>query len=150
MFFQLFNSHIFTLRPYNERDAMHMLTFLNDRASISLRASVLRTLYHFSGGYPALIRTMFETYEMQPPTSPDLLTYFSTQADVQSVLRRLLNHLHRHEQYVLYRLAHRQELQAEDAPALDLLKKRGVLQTDAKPFSLILTQYLRNYSTPPM
>ena len=149
MFFQLFQNRIFTLRPYNERDAMHMLAFLNARASISLRTSILRTLYHFSGGYPALIRTLFEIYETQPPANPDLLSYFSNQADVQNVLRRLLNHLHRHEQYVLYRLAHRQELQAEDAPALDLLKKRGVVQDDAKPFSLILTQYLRDHASPP-
>jgi hypothetical protein len=149
MFFQLFHSHIFTLRPYNERDAMHMLAFLNARASISLEADDLRSLYHLSGGYAALIRTLFETYETQPPPNPDLLTHFSHHADVQSVLRRLLNYLHRHEQSVLHRLAHRQKLRAEDAPALDLLKKRGVLQDDAEPFSLILTQYLRNHSTPP-
>lgn len=148
MFFQLFHNHIFTLRPYNERDAMHMLAFLNARASISLGTSTLRTLYHLSGGYAALIRTMFETYETQPPPNPDLLTHFSNQTDVQNVLRRLLSYLHRHEQYVLYRLAHKQALQVDDAPALELLRKRGVLQDDAKPFSPILTQYLRHHATP--
>ena len=149
MFFQLFHNHIFTLRPYNECDAMHMLTFLNARASISLAADDLSMIYHLSGGYPALIRTLFETYETQPPPNPDWMTHFSNQIDVQNVLRRLLDYLHRHERYVLYRLAHKQKLHTQDAPALELLKKRGVLQDDDKPFSILLTHYLRNHSTPP-
>jgi len=131
------------------RDAMHMLTFLNARASISLAADDLSMIYHLSGGYPALIRTLFETYETQPPPNPDWMTHFSNQIDVQNVLRRLLDYLHRHERYVLYRLAHKQKLHTQDAPALELLKKRGVLQDDDKPFSILLTHYLRNHSTPP-
>lgn len=143
-FYQLFVSRIFTLRPYNQVDAWHMLQFLNAQAAQPLPNAALRLIYQWAGGHARLLKLVHEHYLSEPPSSRNPIGDLLAQPAIREACERIFRSLHRHEQQVLWLLTHAQTPAASDTPALILLRRRGLLlEPDDRIFSLLFENYLK-------
>ncbi len=143
-FYRLFVSHIFVLRLYNRADAWHMLQFLNAQAAQPLANSTLRFIYQLAGGHARLLRLVHEQYLIDPPSSRNPTGDLLAQPAIREACERIFRSLHRHEQQVLWMLTHGQTPGTGDAPALFLLRRRGLLfEPNDRIFSLLFENYLK-------
>jgi hypothetical protein len=147
-FYQLFDSHLFTLRPYNQADAWHMLCFLNAQAAQPLTSATLRTIYHLTDGHATLLKLVHERYLTQPPSAQNPIGDLLAHPPIRQACERILRSLHRHEQQVLWMLTHDQKPGMADTPALILLRHRGLLvEPNDRIFSLLFENYLKSVTS---
>ncbi|MCS7037970.1 MAG: ATP-binding protein [Caldilineales bacterium] len=143
-FYQLFSSHLFTLRPYNQADAWHMLRFLNTQAAQPLPNATLRTIYHLTDGHATLLKLVHERYLIQPPSTQNPVGDLLAHPPIRQACERIFHSLHRHEQQVLLRMTHDRSSLTADLPALILLRRRGLLlEPDDRIFSVLFENYLK-------
>lgn len=143
-FYELFSSRIYALRPYQPNEAKQMLDYLNQKSERPLRAQDLRTILHLAGGHAMLLKHLHELWLEQPPAEDNVLATVVHHPDIIDVCRRIYRSLHGHEQDVLTTLARGQGLARADAPAVDMLQKRGFLVGDKNQFfSPVLEHHLR-------
>lgn len=143
-FYQLFGSRIFTLRPYNQADAWHMLRFLNAQAAQPLTNPTLRFIYQLTDGHATLLKLVYERYLIQPPSSQNLVGDLLAHPPIRQACEHIFHSLHHHEQQVLVRMVHDRSFANADLPALILLRRRGLLlEPDDRIFSVLFENYLK-------
>ncbi len=143
-FYELFMNRIYALRPYNREDARAMLTYLNAQVAVPLTSSTLSSIVYLAGGHAMLLKLIHEIYLAEAPTG-DVVVALARHSDIHDACRRILQSLHYHEQMVLHRLARHQPHDATDAPALTLLRTRGLLIGPRDEiFTPVFGQYLAN------
>lgn len=143
-FYQLFAPHIFTLRPYNQADAWHMLRFLNAQAAQPLTNATLRFIHQLTDGHAALLKLVHERYLTHPPSAQNPVGDLLAHPPIRQACERIFRSLHRHEQQVLLRMTHDRSSRTTDLPALILLRRRGLLvEPDDRIFSVLFESYLK-------
>jgi hypothetical protein len=147
-FYDLFKSHIYALKPYNDDDARHMLDYLNEKEGRPLNGSVLANIQHLAGSHGSLLKTLFDMWRRDRPSLNESAQVFAALPDVRAECLRILQNLHDQEQEVALRLV-RGQAQPGDQETIDHLARRGLVKSAPLRdwFSPVMAEFMRQPGT---
>lgn len=145
-FYDLYRHNIYTLEPYNRKDALQMLSHLNQKAGNPLREDQFEQIYQIAGGHAALLRVVFFIKQKEPNAELKAIN-LAANPDIKQECQRIFAKLHRQEQQVALRVAQGTNTPADNA-TIEALTRRGLLARSAGAihwFSPLFSNYLKTY-----
>jgi DNA-binding winged helix-turn-helix (wHTH) protein len=142
-FWELFSSHVYSLRMHPPGDAMIVLQRLMQRAEVALEEHTRQHIVDLCGGHPGLIRSVFWTLVRNPNQTLEARALLDVSA-VAEECRKIWNALHADEQHGMYALVAGEAPETLDSHILELLQLKGVLTAaDQRPFAPLFMRFVR-------